>query len=65
MEDSKDQNCGNCKLSGEKFLVIELPHVHCADPDQFTQEQFEKGEFTAWDSLRDVNDDCSSHVPEK
>jgi hypothetical protein len=57
----KKLRCYNCQHAGAQFKVHKLTHVHCADPTKYNQETFDKGEFTAWDTLRVFSDTCENH----
>lgn len=57
----KNAKCYNCKYAGEQFKISKLTHLHCEDPEEFTQEKYENGELSPWDSLRVFSDTCDRH----
>ncbi len=58
---ARKKMCGNCKHSGKGFKIDKMTHYHCEDKEQFTQEGFDRGEFTPWDTLRKFSEDCGNH----
>jgi len=61
MGNKKKPRCYNCKFAGKQFKVNKLTHLHCDDPENYTQEKFDNNEFTAWDTLRVFSDTCKNH----
>ncbi len=54
-------HCYNCKFAGKAFKIGKITHHHCEDKKQYNQEMFDRGEFTAWDTLRVFSDTCDNH----
>ena len=57
----KKPKCYNCKYATSSFKVGKLTHHHCNDPKYYTQEKYDKGEFSGWDTVRVFSDTCNNH----
>lgn len=56
----KKPRCHNCKHSGDQFKIHKLTHLHCEHP-KYTDEDFESGKISPWDTLMVFNYNCSDH----
>ena len=56
-----NKKCYNCIHAGTAFKLGKKTHMHCTDPEQYTQEGFEKQEFSEWDTLREFWQTCKNH----
>ena len=52
--------CYNCLHSGQRFKIGKVTHQHCEHP-KYTQEQYDKGEISAWDTVMKFSDTCVDH----
>jgi hypothetical protein len=52
--------CLNCKFKGDSFKLGMSNHHHCEHPS-YTQEDFDKGLFNAYDTLRAFYETCEKH----
>lgn len=59
--DEKKPRCHNCMFAGNQFKIDKLTHLHCEEPTEYSQEKFDNGEFTPWDTLRVFNETCKNH----
>lgn len=57
----KKAKCHNCKFAGNQFKIRKLTHLHCEEPEEYNQENYDKGLFCAWDTLRVFSDSCKKH----
>lgn len=57
----RSPRCYNCKHASKGFKILKLTHHHCCDPSKYTQEKWDNGEFTAWDTLRIFDETCDNH----
>lgn len=56
----ENKRCFNCKHAGQQFKVGKVTHLHCEHP-KYTDEDFESGKLTAWDTLCKFSDTCIDH----
>lgn len=61
MKEERKPMCCNCKFATKPFKVHKMTYVHCEDPTKYTQEKFDLGEFTPWDTLREFGETCENH----
>jgi hypothetical protein len=50
--------CANCKYAGKQFKAYKITHLHCENPERFTQEQKDNDVITAWDTLEEWYSTC-------
>jgi len=51
--------CSNCIFAGQLFLIGKTYQLHC-EHAQYTQEMFDRGEISAWDTLKELYDSCQN-----
>jgi hypothetical protein len=56
------KNCYNCEFSSSQFKIVNKNHVHCHNEIKYPKEEFENGNFSAWDTLREWWDKCDKHL---
>jgi hypothetical protein len=61
MEKKKQPRCHNCKHSGAPFKRYGITHHHCEHPVKYSEEKWDKGEWCAWDLLKEFWNTCDFH----
>lgn len=52
--------CYNCESGGPQFKIGNMTNLHCEHP-KYTQEDFDNGKLSAWDTLRLFYNTCNDH----
>lgn len=57
---TQNPRCYNCIHAGQTFKLGNVTHQHCERP-KYTKEKFDKGEISAWDTVKKFSDTCINH----
>lgn len=58
----KKARCYNCKFGGHPFKIGKLTLLHCEDPERYSREAYERGDFDSpWETLRVFSESCKIH----
>jgi hypothetical protein len=60
----RNKKCYNCKHGGGQFKIARKTHLHCEHP-KYTQEDFENGKISPWDTLFEFWHTCNDYEPKK